>query len=200
MSQSLSIEVRYPLSLNPIEFATFVAFVRAGGEVSIQGLPERINGAAALVMAKIDGLLVGIAALKNPQPSYRRRISSESGFSLLATEFPFELGWVYVDSAFRGQGISLALSHAAIAASSGEGVFATSRSDNAAMHRSLVKVGLVPAGQQYASGRGKHLLQVFIRHAQPIIPPDLPRQAAPGQVNSNVSPVFHYFPLSPWKH
>ena len=155
------------------ERAAFIAFVRAGGEVSMQGLVERISSAPALVFARIDGELVGVAALKQPQASYRRRVSSESAVPLPAAEFPYELGWLYVSPEARRKGLSLSLSQAALTSSAGAGVFATSRTENVAMHRSLTKLGFVPAGNAFASGRGKHSVQVFVRHAaQPVVAGD----------------------------
>jgi GNAT superfamily N-acetyltransferase len=171
--------VKSPSECSNIEIAAFIAFVRAGGEVSIQGLPERIRCAGALAFARIDGLVVGVAALKQPQASYRRRVSIESGAPLPAETFPYELGWVYVSPESRGKGLSLVLSQAALAASKGAGVFATSRTENIAMHRSLAKLGFAATGNPFVSGRGKRSLQVFARHAaQPIIPPDLAHKAA----------------------
>jgi GNAT superfamily N-acetyltransferase len=172
--------VKSPGDCSNLDLGLFIAFVRAGGEVSVQGLNERIRSAAALVFALVNGTVEGVAALKQPQATYRRRLSSESGTPLPATEFPYELGWVYVSPESRRKGLSLLLSRAALAAGNGAGVFATSRTDNVAMHRSLAKLGFVPVGKPYVSGRGKHSLQVLVRHAaQPIIPPDLSRQAAP---------------------
>ena len=49
-----------PSDCTNIEIGAFIAFVRAGGEVSIQGLAERIRGAAALVFARVDGSVVGV--------------------------------------------------------------------------------------------------------------------------------------------
>ena len=157
--------VKSPDDCLSIEIGAFIAFVRAGGEVSIQGLSERIRDATALVFARVDGLVIGVAALKQPQPSYRRRVSSESGAPIPATEFPYELGWVYVSPESRGKGYSLLLSQAALAKNKGAGVFATSRTDNIAMHRSLAKHGFVATGKPFTSGRGRHLVQVFVRHA-----------------------------------
>jgi hypothetical protein len=179
MSASPELLVKAPGTLSAPEFATFIALVRAGGEVIVQGLPERVLSARALVLCRVEGLLVGIGALKQPQASYQRRIGSESGFPLPAAEFPYELGWVYVSAGERGKGLSFSIAQAALSASSGAGVFATSRTDNLPMHRSLEKLGFLPSGQPFVSGRGKHSLQLFVRHAQQFIPPDLSRQAAP---------------------
>ena len=155
--------VKSPAECSNIEIGAFIAFVRAGGEVSIQGLPERIRSAAALVFGRIDGLVVGIAALKQPQASYRHRVNSESGASIPAKDFPYELGWVYVSPESRNKGFSILLSQAALAEGKGAGVFATSRTDNIPMHRSLAKLGFEEIGSPYASGRGNHSLQVFAR-------------------------------------
>jgi len=156
-----------------IELGLFIAFVRAGGEVTIQGLTDRIRSSAALVFARVAGSVVGVAALKRPQASYRRRISSESGTPLHAPQFPYELGWVYVLPESRGKGFSFHLARIAVAESKGDGVFATSRTDNIAMHRSLAKLGFIGTGIPFASGRSKHSMQVFVRAAQPGVPADL---------------------------
>jgi GNAT superfamily N-acetyltransferase len=147
------------------EFGAYVAYVRAGGEVSLQGLGDRIREAPVLAFAYISGLLVGIAALKNPRVSYRSRISKGIGFPLPISAFPFELGWVYVSPEARRQGISASLLQAVLAAHSANGVFATTRTDNEPMQRSLNKLGFAAVGSAYLSGRGKHSLQVFVRHA-----------------------------------
>lgn len=174
--------VKSPGDCSNIDIEDFIAFVRAGGEVSVQGLAQRVRSAVALVFARVSGSVEGVAALKHPQATYRRRVSSESGAPLSAAEFRYELGWVYVSPGSRGRSLSLLLSQAALAESNGAGVFATSRVDNIAMHRSLAKVGFVPIGQPYVSDRAQHSLQVFVRHAaQPIIPPDLSRPATPGR-------------------
>lgn len=159
--------VKPPSNCSSIEIGAFIAFVRAGGEVSVQGLPERIRGAAALVFARVESLVIGVAALKQPQASYRCRVSSESGTPLSAAEFPYELGWVYVSPELRRKGLSLLLSQAALAESKGAGVFATSRTDNIAMHRLLAKLGFESTGNPFTSGRGKHSLQVFVRQQIP---------------------------------
>ncbi len=160
--------VKSPGACSNVEIGAFIAFVRAGGEVSIQGLVERIRGAAALAFARLDGLLVGVAALKQAQASYRRRVSAESGAPLPVAEFPYELGWVYVLPKARRNGLSLSLSQSILATSIGAGVFATSRTDNIAMHRSLDKLGFESTGNPFTSGRGKHTLQVFVRHGAPL--------------------------------
>jgi len=157
--------VKSPENCSNTEIDAFIAFVLDGGEVSIQGLAERIRSAKTLVFARVDDSVVGVAALKQPLASYRRRVSSGSGVPILTATFPYELGWVYVSPESRGKGLSLLLSQAALAHNKGAGMFATSRTDNIRMHSTLAKLGFVAAGNPFASGRGKHSLQAFVRHA-----------------------------------
>jgi predicted GNAT family N-acyltransferase len=167
---ALKITAKSPSACSNVELGAFIAFVRAGGEVVVHGLADRIQSAAILVFAYIDGALVGVAALKKPQPSYRRSVSEKSGVPLSAENFPFELGWVYVSPNVRNQGLSLQLSQAVIEASGGAGVLATSRTDNEHMHSTLAKLGFESTGKTYSSGHGKHSLQLFIRcAAQPVV-------------------------------
>lgn len=171
--------IKSPADCSNTEIGMFIELVRSGGEVSDQGLAERILRATTIVFIRADGEVKGVAALKQPQSSYRRRVSSESGAMLSETEFPYELGWVFVSQGARGQGLSLLLSQASIAASKGAGIFATSRTDNIAMHRSLEKVGFMSVGKPYVSGRRKHSLLVFVRHG--VSPSCLSQQTAENQ-------------------
>ncbi len=156
---------REPSNCDANEIGDFKAFVLAGGEVTPKGIEDRIRSAFRLVFLSVGCCLRGIAALKRPLQSYRKEISAKSGVPLLEGEYPFELGWVFVMPSARGRRFSLDLTRAAVAAAGSFGVFATSRTDNVAMHATLAKCGFLPAGVHYASDRGNHQLQVFVRHA-----------------------------------
>lgn len=161
----LEIITKRPSECSPREIDVFIDFVREGGEVQAAGLRERVTGAAALAFARLSGSCVGVAALKLPQPNYRERIHKSSGILIPETAFPFELGWVFVSMSSRGKGYARLLSSAALAEGQGDGVFATSRADNAAMHRSLVRAGFEATGEPFRSSRGPYSLQIFLRHA-----------------------------------
>lgn len=152
-------------SCSDVEFGFFVSCVRASGEVSLQNLGERIRSAPALVFARADSSVLAVAALKNPAPSYRRRVGTACGTPLPSESLPFELGWVYVLPEARRRGHSLLVTQAALTAAWGAGVFATSRTDNEPMHRSLIKLGFIEHGKAFQSGRGSHSIRVFVRHA-----------------------------------
>lgn len=155
-----------PKDCDASQIADFMAFVLAGGEVTSNGLENRIRSAALLVFLDVGCCLCGIAALKRPEASYRKDVSNKSGVRLSEEEYPFELGWVFVMPSARGRKFSFELTRTALAAAEGEGVFATSRTDNSPMHASLEKYGFLRAGNHYPSERGNYQLQLFVRHAK----------------------------------
>jgi GNAT superfamily N-acetyltransferase len=141
----------------------FRALVLAGGEVTAQGLEDRIRSAVKLIFLNVCCCLSGVAALKRPEQGHRKHISEKSRISLLEAEYPFELGWVFVMPSARGRGFSRDLTQAALTAAGTAGVFATSRTDNIAMHKALLKFGFQSAGEPYQSERGDYKLQLFLR-------------------------------------
>ena len=115
--------------------------------------------------------LQAIAALKNPATEYREKVSKQAGIELDASDFPYELGWIYVAPPARGLGYSGELVRAAVARANGQGIFATSREDNTPMHRALLKFGFGRVGNPYKSDRGDYNLVVFTRPGTPAIKP-----------------------------
>ncbi len=144
---------RTPDACSEGQIDQFVKLVEAGGEVTSEGLVDRVRGAASLIFLT---QLQGIAALKHPQPGYRQTVSTKSGVPLSEAAFPFELGWVFVVPAARGNRYANDLVRAAVATAGGRGIFATSREDNMPMHRALEKFGFARAGQCYPSERGDY--------------------------------------------
>lgn len=155
--------MKKPRECSAGELAEFRKLVLAGGEVTPDGLEGRIQRAAALAFVRSDHTLLGIAALKRPLGAYRESVSTKAGVKLPAAAFPYELGWVYVTPKARGRGVSRQLVEALVAASGDAGLFATSRSDNEPMHRSLRHSGFEAIGKTYRSDYGSHTLRVFTR-------------------------------------
>jgi hypothetical protein len=159
--------VKKPCDCTQRELQDFVSLVLAGGEVTAVGLEDRVKNAQLLVFLTIGGCLKGIAAAKNPAPSYRRGVFQKAQLSVDDTVFPLELGWVFVLPSSRGAGFSHTLLGAARSNTCGYGMFATSRSDNTPMHRTLNAHGFSCQGTAYASNRGEHQLKLFVtRDAQ----------------------------------
>ena len=152
-----------PAACCDAEIADFIGLVLAGGEVRADGLEERVRSAERLVFLREGTGLVGVAGLKCPAPSYRRKVIAQSGVPLAQESFPFELGWIYVLPSARGRGLSLPVCQGAVEAAGASGIFATSRTRNRAMHKTLEKLGFVTAGNEYPSANGKGRLRVFLR-------------------------------------
>ena len=163
MESSSQVVSKTPSDCSAAEIAEFIALVTQGGEVAANGLEQRVMAAAQLAFLLSSGQVAGVAALKSPNPHYRRYVASSSGVALPAASFPYELGWVFVASAARGNGHSQSLTQAVLAFAECCGVFATSRTDNVPMHRALAKIGFLQVGEAYVSQHGKHHLQLFTR-------------------------------------
>ena len=124
------------------------------------GLPGRVRSGRFLSFLHVEGKLLGVAGLKHPSAHHRAEVEQGSGIALPATAFSIELGWVYVLPAARG-GKSLALCFPLVDAVRGEGIFATSRSDNIPMHRTLQKLGFSRVGGEWPSGQNPASLWSF---------------------------------------
>ena len=165
MSGPIQVIARSPGDCQDTEIKEFMALVLAGGKVTPEGLETRIRSAASLVFLTIGCCLSGVAALKRPEARYRSRISFNSGIALPERDFPYELGWVFIMPSARGRRFSVDLTREALSAAGTEGVFATSRTDNASMHATLAKFRFLSCGHPWASRRGDYHLQLFLRHA-----------------------------------
>ncbi|HWT20465.1 MAG TPA: hypothetical protein VN280_16235 [Variovorax sp.] len=151
---------------SPEELRAFVAVVREGGEVNPNGLAERVRRARLLSFARENGQLVGVAGLKFPSINHRREVEHGSGARLAADAYPFELGWVFVSPTSRGGGKSLALCTELVKREPSSGMFATSRANNVAMHRTLAKLGFLRIGAEWQSGQNPAMLWLFARASQ----------------------------------
>src|SRR5437016_2499558 len=98
-----------PTATRDKDLEAFGDLVREGGEVDPDGLPERIMRAHVLAFAYMEGDLAGVGALKRPNATYRKSVFLKAGATQRPTDFPFEMGWVYVTPAHRRKGISAAI-------------------------------------------------------------------------------------------
>lgn len=138
----------------------FMGLVQEGGEVADVVLKRNIDRAKRLVFLRAGAALVGVAALKVPEVSYRKRIAARSGVNVPEADFPLELGYVFVAPAHRERGHSRTLVEAALN-SIREGIYATSRAGNVSMHRTLERYEFKAMGKPYP-GRDQ-VIQLFVR-------------------------------------
>jgi GNAT superfamily N-acetyltransferase len=144
-----------PELCSPAELAAFRTLVQQGDEVQRRGLLNRVKTARALVFLKLEGSVVGIAALKEPATTYRHGVFRKAGVPEPAKPCALELGWVYVLPNHRAKKYSLVLSEAALSHANGKPTFATTPLDNVAMQKTLEHLGFRRLGDSWPSYRGK---------------------------------------------
>jgi hypothetical protein len=152
-----------PAFCSKVDLQEFCELVRQGDEVEAQGLEARVKRAKALVFLRVDGELVGVAALKEPAQTYRDGVFRKALVPGASTICRFELGWVFVLPAHRRKGYSRVLSGAAISQSDREPLFATTRLDNVRCRRFLktsAYEGSASLGNQI--GGQKHWLVLYV--------------------------------------
>lgn len=154
-----------PASFTGPEIDDFVALVLAGGEVAAKGLRGRVTNAAHIAYARKNECLLGVAGLKKPSDGHRSEIEKGAGMKLSAESWPLELGWVFVLPSARGRRLAAALCRPLVSLAEGKGIFATSRTDNATMHRTLAKLGFKRVGKEWASKENDAELALFVRNA-----------------------------------
>jgi len=152
-----------PSELTDAERAWFIKLVRAGGEVGGQVLEKNITNSQVLVLRE-EGEMRGIAAVKRPLPSYRKRVGKSANAQLSDADFPYELGYIFIVPELRGQKLSGQLVAKALETVTVSGVFAAARIDNHAMRASLLNAGFGTTGRPYR-GRSSRTLQIFIKQA-----------------------------------
>ncbi len=152
-----------PGDFQPKEIDDFIAFVLAGGEVTGNGLKDRVMQAPCISYLRVNGCLLGVAGLKSPEPGYRKGVSANSKTKLTEDLFPYELGWVFILPSARERKLSFPLCQPLITAAKHAGVFATSRTTLGGMHRTLEKLGFARTGSEWPSKQNDGNLALFIK-------------------------------------
>jgi len=165
--RSVSVIVKDPQDCTEAEISKFAELVQLGGEVKREGFKDLIRSAKSLIWLQIDGKTAGVAGLKHPRKQYRQRVFANAKAEFPSDQYPFELGWVYVDESYRGKKYSRHLIENALKSASGKSVYATSRTDQAAMHRTLKRYEFQKEGKPWTSGRDPEIeLLLFVREAK----------------------------------
>lgn len=152
-----------PCAFSQYEQRRFRALVEAGGEVDTVVLRQNVESAKSLVFARSEGRLLGVAALKVPRPSYRKKIEKASGFNLQSDLYPFELGYVFVQEAARGNGLAHRLVAAAVDQACGTQIFATVRADNRGMLQTLGRAAFLHVGAEYPGRNHGVFIRLLVR-------------------------------------
>jgi GNAT superfamily N-acetyltransferase len=143
--------VRKPSECSVEELRGLISTVAKGAEVPEHYIQQGVQNARALLWMATSGEIFAVAAIKNPRTTYRRSVFEKAGVPEHAENFSLEFGYLYVDSARRGEGLGAALVDRALALVGSEAVFATTRSDNEPMRKMLPKRAFELLGNKYAS-------------------------------------------------
>ena len=130
------------------------AIIEAGGAVAVD--VAKLRQASALVLARKGSEIVGVASVKAMRPGYTAGIARKSGVTM-APETA-ELGYVAVDRAHQGQGLSHRLVNELLRSQKGA-LFATT--DNPRMKRVLSSAGFQRKGHEWKGKRGQ--LSLWLR-------------------------------------
>lgn len=153
--------VKAPKDCSDTELKTFEHLVSDGGEVSLAGLPQRIQRAEKLIFIK-ESEYVAIGAIKNPNAGYKASVFEKSA-APEQSKYQYELGWFYVPNAVRGKGYGRVLIELVVDSLAGKTCFATTREDNIPMHRLFSQYGFSKLGRPYKSEEGDYSLVLYVK-------------------------------------
>jgi hypothetical protein len=138
-----------PRDLNEADRTASAAIIAEGGAVNAASAAKRLPRGQVLAVARLNGSVVGIGAIKAVRSDYAQKIARRSG-----TEFPPdtpELGYVAIDANHQGKGLSHLIIQNLVAAHNGP-MFATT--SNQRMKATLGKGGFEPRGQEWPGDSG----------------------------------------------
>jgi RimJ/RimL family protein N-acetyltransferase len=156
--------IKSPCKCSNQELESFEALIRIGGEVAADGLTARIRNAAFLTFLSLDdGLLIGVSALKRPNPGYRAKVFKNAHSKLRPEDFSLELGWIFVVESERGKKFSHDLVERLLPYANSERIYATIREHNKPMKLTNEHYGFQREGSAYLSDDEEYKLLLYIR-------------------------------------
>lgn len=141
---------RTPGKCSDLELDDFCKIVAEGGEVA-DGLKDRLKEASRLGFIKYDGTIVGTAAIKKPKVTYRAKVFASANSGRAPKDFPYELGWIYLQEAHRKKGQMTKLIGELMPLAGDSNMFATTRKSNVIMQEMLHQLHFQPEGDEYPS-------------------------------------------------
>lgn len=133
------------------------------GEVTAKGLRGRLELAKMIAICVVDEKVVACGAIKIPDRNYRQKIFQSANSRLNCDDFEFEIGYISVVGRHRRKGLGHRITNSLASACKGQGVFATTRSDNRKIQTKLASLGFEVEGSSFHSARGKYSLMLWIK-------------------------------------
>ena len=153
------VEVCDPTKLTTGDRAQIEAILRAGRAVNVVSAMSEIPHAPALALARRDGKIVGIGAIKRPRPDYAKQKQRDANVTF-DTEIA-ELGYVAIDDKFRDNHLSGRIADKLLAAYPGP-LFSTT--DDEKMKSTLGNRGFLQKGDTWKGDRG--VLSLWLRNSK----------------------------------
>ncbi|MGE4218595.1 MAG: helix-turn-helix domain-containing protein [Alphaproteobacteria bacterium] len=133
-----------------------------GGE-----FPSQIRRAYRVGLIVYDRKVVGTAILHKPTIAYRDKIFKRAGSMLKPKNFPYKVGWIFLDSSHRKKGQLNRLMKRLESAANGAAIFAVSPASNEFMKTVLSESGFIQDGNDFSlEEETAENVNLFIREAQ----------------------------------
>ena len=148
LTESVDIKVKSPQQSTDSEIEAFISLVIEGGQVAISGLEGRIKNSKLLGFAYENGQLVGVRAIKKPVESYKQRVFKKSGVPEMSKRYKYEVGYAYTSPNMRNKGVYKDMTKEMFKGLKYP-VYATTRSTNKTVIKTLEKNGFVITGEPF---------------------------------------------------
>lgn len=145
-----TVRTREPSACSEGERRAFARLVRQGFATANEALESRVRDAKWLAFYYAPGgRLEAVAALKAPTERYREEVFKKADAPVNPSDYPIELGWVFVVASHRGNRVAERVCRQLVERVPTSPVFATTRTDNASMMRTLGALGFTRVGSPY---------------------------------------------------
>lgn len=104
--ESCKMEVKEPKRCTDTEISSFYEEVKKGGKVILHGLVDRIKNCELLAFCYHKNSLIGVSAIKRPNPNYVEDIIKKTEINRKVEDLTFEIGYSYTEPDYRRNGIS----------------------------------------------------------------------------------------------
>ena len=138
-----------PSDLTPQELKRCMAIIGDGGAVNLTTMKRDLPRSSVLAIARHNNEIIAVGAIKPLRKQYAAAVAVKSGFAFPSETL--ELGYVAVDPAHRGRGLSHQITKLLLSRHTGR-LFATT--DNPQMKKTLAEAGFRQEGKEWEGERG----------------------------------------------
>lgn len=154
-TSSIQYRIYPPSSFGQQTLTRIADLIASGGETNGRNINRNLQNAHAIAFARVDGNPVGVIVVKQPVATYKTKVFAAAGVAELDAKFKLELGYAMINPQYRGQGVAQKLT--GLIKGIGEPMYATTRSNNAAMIHILQSIGFAKTGTAYQGESGSEL-------------------------------------------